>query len=804
MTRFGRPVESGAIARSAGSATSLRELDFAGTPAYLAGALLGALAAGTKAVLLYSVGVDTVFTVFVPAVALAAWLGGFRAGLVATLVSAVLNGALLMPGELIEASPPDQIRTVLFVAGGLLIAALSGRLRAAARALAEERRATAQSRDQLQAVLDAASDAVVLEDRSYRFVFANHEAARLLRLDSPAAVVAETAEQRAARLQLLDEGGHPLARDELPSRRLLAGEQDPGPITFRVRERSTGRESAMTLQSSPVSERGGPVELVVNVFRDVGSERRQQAVDRFLADATSVVAGMVDEREGMTELARIAVDQLVDLCCVDIISADGQAVETVTVGRIPQGQAVAHDRSPIRPDDQNPSSGPAAVMGGGSPELVVELDASARSEEIRAWAKAAMAQVGEVRSYLSAPITSRGRPLGAVTLFTGASGQWLDKQDLAAAIELGARVGAAIEFTRLYHTATARGAELMALLSSMREGVLVYDSQGQLVLSNPASRALLGRAPPRRLEQLADVLGIESDGHVAAALTESAPLELRGRGGLWLEVSAYRAVIDGESSNGRDTGQAAPEASQIVVVRDITEARESEAARDAFMGLLSHELRTPITTIYGGTRLLERRLDDAEHRELVSDVRSEAERLYRLVEDLLVMTRVGRGGVEIGDEPILLQRLLSSTVHIEEARWPGLVVRLDVPMGLPTVRGDPTYVEQILRNFITNAAKYGGVDVPIDVTVEEAGDSTLIRVLDRGPGIDPQEANHLFDLFYRGAATSGTASGAGIGLFVCRALAKAMDGKVWCRPRDGGGAEFGFSLPILELEEGEI
>ncbi len=274
---------------------------------------------------------------------------------------------------------------------------------------------------------------------------------------------------------------------------------------------------------------------------------------------------------------------------------------------------------------------------------------------------------------------------------------------------------------------------------------------------------------------------------------------MRGRDGRWLEVSAYRAGAGNQ--DGETEGERSRAGSTIMVVRDVTAARAARAARDAFMGLLSHELRTPITTIYGGTRLLERPIGEEQRIEVVRDVGAEAERLYRLVEDLLVMTRVERGGVEIGDEPLLLQRIMDPVVRTEQSRWPGLQVDISISDMLPAVRGDLTYVEQVIRNLLGNAAKYGGLGDPVELVAEEMGRQVAVRVLDRGPGIGADEAEHLFDLFYRGATTAATASGAGIGLFVCRALVTAMGGRMWAVPREGGGSEFGFSLPILDVDE---
>jgi len=216
---------------------------------------------------------------------------------------------------------------------------------------------------------------------------------------------------------------------------------------------------------------------------------------------------------------------------------------------------------------------------------------------------------------------------------------------------------------------------------------------------------------------------------------------------------------------------------------------------------LSHELRTPITTIYGGSELLARDLDDAGRTEVIADIRAESERLVRLVEDLLVMTRVERDIVDLADEPILLQHLLAAVIDSAGARWPGSRVTLHAADRLPAVRGDPTYVEQVVRNLLTNAVRYGqGLEKGIDVVAEEDADDVIVRVLDSGAGFGGEEPDRLFELFYRSSSARSVPGGAGIGLFVCRNLIEKMGGRVWARERAEGGAEFGFSLPVLESD----
>jgi signal transduction histidine kinase len=223
--------------------------------------------------------------------------------------------------------------------------------------------------------------------------------------------------------------------------------------------------------------------------------------------------------------------------------------------------------------------------------------------------------------------------------------------------------------------------------------------------------------------------------------------------------------------------------------------REARQLQEAFVGVISHELRTPITTILAGSKLIGRdRGLNAVGRELATDIEAEADRLYRLVEDLLVLSRLERGNLAVGDEPVLVGRITERVLASEAARWPATQFELTANAAGELVRGDETYVEQVLRNLLTNAAKYSPAGSTVRVIVERAGEGVSVRVQDQGPGVTSTEVEQLFGLFYRSPRTSASAAGAGIGLFVCRRLVDAMGGRVWARPRSEGGSEFGFSL----------
>lgn len=366
---------------------------------------------------------------------------------------------------------------------------------------------------------------------------------------------------------------------------------------------------------------------------------------------------------------------------------------------------------------------------------------------------------------------------------------------VAIARDISDRVEAQARLQHLAESEHARAAELNAVIRAMGEGVIVCADDGTIALANPAAEDLFPEAASRTY---ADVLDCFDDGasQAPALKTRGGPVELRVRGDddRWVELSTYPvAARAGAGAGGGDS-------ETIVLLRDVTAARQRQAVRDTFIGVLSHELRTPVTTIYAGSKVLARSttsLDDEVRRSVFEDIHMEAERLHRLVEDVIALTRFGEEDSDIGAEPVLLQRILPGVLRSEEVRWPGVNFELRIPGGIPTVVADATYVEQVVRNLLSNAAKYGGPGASVEAVVEAVGEEVLVRILDNGPGFPPGEADRLFELYYRSPSTAGAASGAGIGLFVCARLIRAMGGRTWATSRPGGGSEFGFSLRVM-------
>jgi PAS domain S-box-containing protein len=356
------------------------------------------------------------------------------------------------------------------------------------------------------------------------------------------------------------------------------------------------------------------------------------------------------------------------------------------------------------------------------------------------------------------------------------------------------RIDAQVRLQRLAEAEHARAAELNAVIRAMGEAVVVCTIDGAITLTNPAADALF---PDLEARAYGDILGQLADPDATAPrLGElGGPVELRtvGERERWIELSTYPVVSRASLTPAADE--------TIVMMRDVTQARRLEAVRQTFIGVLSHELRTPVTTIFGGAQLLARptsNLDPETKLGIFRDIHEEAERLQRLVEDVVALNRFGEEGGDISWEPVLIQRLLPRIVQSEDGRWPGVTFALEIESGLPTVSADPTYVEQVIRNLLSNAAKYGGLDSTVVIKAEAGEREVVVRVLDGGPGFPVEETDRLFELFYRSPGTASIAGGAGIGLFVCARLIRAMGGRIWAAPREGRGAEFGFALPNLD------
>ncbi len=230
---------------------------------------------------------------------------------------------------------------------------------------------------------------------------------------------------------------------------------------------------------------------------------------------------------------------------------------------------------------------------------------------------------------------------------------------------------------------------------------------------------------------------------------------------------------------------------------------ETERIRNAILSAVSHDLRTPLATITGASSsLLEGKetLSPAARQELTQSISDEANRLERLVRNLLEMMRLEAGAVQLQKEWHPFEKVVGATLSRLERRLAGHTVETRFPENLPLIRLDSVFIEQVLMNLLENALKYAPPSTPIELSASISDRSFLFEIADRGPGLPPGDEQRIFDKFYRGG--QAREGGVGLGLTVCRGIIEAHGGRIWAEHRPGGGAIFRFTLPLEESPPG--
>jgi two-component system sensor histidine kinase/response regulator len=236
------------------------------------------------------------------------------------------------------------------------------------------------------------------------------------------------------------------------------------------------------------------------------------------------------------------------------------------------------------------------------------------------------------------------------------------------------------------------------------------------------------------------------------------------------------------------------------VERRTEELVRANEAKDEFLGLISHEMRTPLTILSGGLQVLRSRTDTLPREDrdgLMQDLVHESERLTRMVEDLLVLAR-SESYVIRNPEPIsvvpMLRKLATRMEPVTDR-----VIHIEAAEGLPLVAGDLTFLERIIENLISNAVKYSQPPASVEIGASAREDGQVaITVSDHGIGVADSEISRIFDSFYRSNESSAAVAGHGVGLAVCKRLVEALSGTIAANHREGGGLEVSFTVPAYD------
>lgn len=236
--------------------------------------------------------------------------------------------------------------------------------------------------------------------------------------------------------------------------------------------------------------------------------------------------------------------------------------------------------------------------------------------------------------------------------------------------------------------------------------------------------------------------------------------------------------------------------------REERERRAADQFRAELISLASHEMRAPLTSIRGYAYTLVREfghLGEETQREFLQGIASEADRLSHLVSDLLDMSQIDEGKLRIERRSMTPEELCAEAVR--SASHPGLrhALRTEVPDGLPNVLADPPRIQQVMANLISNAVKFSPEGSEVVVGARRTDDSVEFQITDQGVGIPREEQNRVFTRFHRASnAHVSDSPGAGLGLYISKAIVEAHGGKMGFHSELGRGSTFVFSLPTVE------
>jgi len=529
--------------------------------------------------------------------------------------------------------------------------------------------------------------------------------------------------------------------------------------------------------------------------RAVENEEQQ----RFLAEAGGALASSLDYQATLRSVARLAIPAFADWCIVDVL--EGDEIQRLAVAAQREESQLALEELRLSYPPTLESRQPAAeALRERKPVVYYDFTAESLKATTRDARHYELMQLLAPCSAMALPLVARGHVLGAITFARAESGRHYTDDDLPLAEEIARRAGLAVDNARL-HRETEERARAALVLSHVGDGVFMIDRDGIVRLWNPAAAAITGlpawdvlgthaAAVIPGWSELSERIPVAPEPAPAARGAETLPVEIAGRE-LWLSIT------------GVDLDEGI-----VYAFRDVTEERALEKMRSDFVATISHELRTPLASVYGAAvTLIERdEILGPEHRtRLLGVIASEADRLARIVNDVLLASRLDSQQLAFSIERCDAAEALAGSIEAARAHLPANVeIEVEEGEGPAAVAADTERLRQILGNLIDNAVKYSPDGGVVRIAYARVGTRLRFSVADQGIGIPPDQRQRIFEKFYRlDPELLRGVGGTGLGLYISRELASRMHGSIWVDSTPGEGSTFFFELPLADGAESE-
>jgi PAS domain S-box-containing protein len=423
-----------------------------------------------------------------------------------------------------------------------------------------------------------------------------------------------------------------------------------------------------------------------------------------------------------------------------------------------------------------------------------------------AWEQATKGYVTRSRWPRAATVMmeAEGKVVGYAVAFGPRVESDFTTEDRETLLTLANQGAAALRNEALYREAEGERATLRDIVGHSTDGIYTVGPDRAVRSWNPAMVALTGYSDEEAIGQKCFNLLRARDGNGVDMCAADCPILAAAKSGQEEVRDASVLNKDGvarwiQYAHAPIVGSNGEMDADVVVVRDVTRERQTDELKADFVASVSHELRTPLTPIKGFLMTLLR-----EDRDFTQDRRNEyyklmllqAQRLERLIEDLLEVTRLETGAGLVDSTPIDAIDLVRQVVERFTGEDPERVVTVIAPNHAVYCRGDWMRTDQVLANLMSNALRYSPVHEPVEVRLVPQGREVVFEVRDSGPGISLDEQTRIFERFQRGGHyLTREQGGAGLGLYLAKRLVEAMGGRIWVSSRLGSGSVFSFALP---------
>lgn len=400
------------------------------------------------------------------------------------------------------------------------------------------------------------------------------------------------------------------------------------------------------------------------------------------------------------------------------------------------------------------------------------------------------------------PLIARRNIVGVLFIFRNYQGGF-SANDTALLQSFADQAAIAVHNAQLYTQVRYEKRRIDALLDSVADGILILGPDHTIERCNPALARMLELASEQ-------VIGQKHEDVIRWVKHKDGPTLEDAEAGGWPLTPNATLYVEGDLERGERVPLPvgityAPLLTSdgslvniIASVRDITRFREAEELKSTFISVISHELKTPVALIKGYVGTL-RREDVSWDNEIVHDslavIEDEADRLTELIENLLDASRLQAGALAINLSDVALDDVVRRIAERFKTQSQNHKLIVDFPEKFPVILADEGRLEQVFSNLIANAIKYSPSGGEIRISGQVRPEQVIVCVSDEGPGIAPEDIPHVFDRFYRASEASRKTKGAGLGLYLARAVVEAHGGQIWVDPKPGQGARVCFFLP---------